>query len=277
MNWDVKQPDLVALKQLIRAASPSDNKYSRGVLGVIAGSESFAGAALLNVSAAIRTGVGMVRFLGDSRLAKSILLERPEVVFSQGKVDGYLIGSGIDPAGLTQAVKDSIITAFESELPVIVDAGALGFTQVNRKLQLVTPHAGELARLLGSLEVAVSPFQISAAPLDYAQLAAEKLGSTVLLKGNTTVIASFSTGLCYEISNINPWLATAGSGDVLAGVIAGLVVQQQKLSELDFLNCAALGVMIHSRAADLASNGGPIAANDLPQLISSAIAELLNH
>lgn len=277
MEWLVREPDRIELSRLLSAPIPLDNKYSRGVLGVIAGSESYAGAALLNVSAAIRTGAGMVRFLGDSRLARSILIERPEVVFNPGEVACYLIGSGIDPAQLTQVVKDSINMAFESKLPVVVDAGGLRFARTNRKFQLLTPHSGELARLLSSIKIEVSTPQISAAPLQYAQFAAETLGCDVLLKGNTTVIASYSQGLCYQISNLNSWLATAGSGDVLAGIIAGLVVQQQNLSELDFLNCAALGVIIHSRAADLASIGGPIAANDLPQLIPRVVAELMNN
>lgn len=277
MKWDIRQPDLVDLTRLICLPSALDNKYSRGVLGVIAGSESFPGAALLNVSAAIRTGVGLIRFLGDSRLAKSILMERPEVVFSDGAVDGYLIGSGIDPAGLTQLIKDAIRSAIDSDLPIILDAGALSFARVDRKFQIITPHAGELASLLNSHEIEVSASQIAATPLKHAQLAAKIFQSDVLLKGNTTVIASYNQGMCFKIPNLNPWLATAGSGDVLAGIIAGLVVQQQDISELDFLNCAALGVIIHSRTADLASNGGPIAANDLPQLIPSVIAELLNY
>lgn len=277
MNWVIKSPDISTISQVLSIPTASENKYSRGVLGVIAGSDSFPGAAILNISAAIHTGVGLVRYLGGSALVKEMILKTPEVVLSEGKVDGYLIGSGIDPNLRSSLIENRIRTALKTDLPAVIDAGALDLAVIGRKYQLLIPHAGELARLLQRIGVEVSATQINDSPAEFAQLAATKFASNVLLKGNTTYVACYSSSTIYQIADLNPWLATAGTGDVLAGVISALLVQQSELTEHKVQDCAAMAVLIHSDAAGLASKGGPIAASEIPQLISNAIAHYLSN
>ena len=276
MTWVIKSPDISAISQVLSIPTASDNKYSRGVLGIIAGSDSFPGAAILNISAAIHTGVGLVRYLGESTLVKEVIINTPEVVLSEGNVDGYLVGSGIDQNLRSSLIENRIKTALNTDLPVVIDAGALDLAVIGRKYQLLTPHAGELARLLKRIGVEVSATQINDSPAEFVQLAATKFASNVLLKGNTTYVACYSLSTIYQIADLNPWLATAGTGDVLAGVISALLVQQRELTEQKVQDCAAMAVLIHSDAARLASKGGPIAASQIPQLISSAIAHYLS-
>jgi ADP-dependent NAD(P)H-hydrate dehydratase / NAD(P)H-hydrate epimerase len=263
------------LRHLISAPTGSDHKYSRGVLTVIAGSQNFPGAAVLNCEAAIRIGTGMIRFLGDAQASKEVLQQRPEVVFAEGESDAFAVGSGLDPTSLSQTVLTRIQTALDSQKPIVVDAGALNLFQRGHSLQLLTPHAGELAKLFEQVSITVSALEISQSPEYYAKLAAMEFETLVLLKGNITYIASNLTPFVFSISELPTWLATAGSGDVLTGIIAGLAAQHQQMNTMKFQELAALGVLIHGAAANLASSGGPIAALDIAAKLPAVIAGLL--
>jgi NAD(P)H-hydrate repair Nnr-like enzyme with NAD(P)H-hydrate dehydratase domain len=161
-------------------------------------------------------------------------------------------------------------------VPTVLDAGALHLAGSLEQPTLITPHAGELSHLLESRGVIVSAEAIEAAPREWAQRASELLAVTVLLKGSQTFVARDSYVIALPIAT--PWLATAGSGDVLAGIIGALVATNY----IEILNdgnrladVAATGAFIHNRAALLASDGGPINATSLINAIPEAIAQIL--
>lgn len=220
----------------IYVPTESDDKYSHGVLGVVTGSKRYPGAAILGAEAAHHTGVGMVRYLGPRSVARLVLLRRPEVVTVPGKVNAWLIGSGMDARHRTWAEKRRLRGALESGLPVVIDAGALDLIGEARGPVIITPHARELARLLTQRKatrtsefVSVEPLTEAIAhdPADWSQYAADELGVAVLLKGHETHISvpkgSEGTRFHVKVTSPTTLLATAGSGDVLAGILGALV------------------------------------------------------
>lgn len=273
MEWSIQEVVPARLAAYLSQPNQDDHKYTRGVLGVISGSTSFPGAAILNIEAAIRSGAGMVRYLGDAALIKEIVANRPEAVFESGEVNAYLIGSGLSWDSASEQIKSKIAVAMASKLPVILDAGALQIAQKSRHLQILTPHSGELSKWLTDSDKGVLAAEIDQNPTHYLQLAATLIESNILLKGNTTFIACYATKQIIKIEKLPAVLATAGSGDVLAGIIAGLTVQNQPEQEADFVQIAVLSVLLHAQAALKASRGGPIAALDialsLPEVIGS--------
>lgn len=235
-----------------------DHKYTRGVVGIVAGSEDYPGAALLTVRAAQAAGAGMVRYLGDETTRRLVNLTSPEAVVGDGSpseahVQSWIAGPGaVDD---TQRRRTAIVLdeALERRIPAVLDAGALelvGRTLAERRLRpwlVLTPHAGELAELLSWCEAwgllpegtgAPEREQIEAQPGRWACIAARATGATVLLKGATTVIAApegdapggaddegspASPNPLIASSGGSPWLATAGSGDTLSGVLGTLL------------------------------------------------------
>jgi hydroxyethylthiazole kinase-like uncharacterized protein yjeF len=259
---------------------PEDHKYSRGVLGVVAGTPTYPGAAVLTVSAAVRAGVGMVRYVGPSGVARAVLAARPEVVAGDGRVQAWLLGPGVDPAHRKQAsrVSAALRAALAAGLPVVLDAGALALVPPGLAPWCVlTPHAGELAALLTRLGEDVDRAAVEAAPLHWARRAQDRTGATVLLKGSTTVVAG-AGGAVYAQAEAPGWLATAGSGDVLAGLLGALLAGRAP----DVLDdpalvaaLAAAAALVHGRAAEVARPGGPVAALDVAEALPATIAGLL--
>ncbi len=254
----------------------SDDKYSRGVLGVLTGSTEYPGAAVLGVEAAVRAGVGMVRYRGPERAAELVLARRPEVVTGAGRVQAWLLGSGMD-AGTRSAETTATVTAALSEgLPSVVDAGCLDLVTGGGPL-VITPHFRELAALLGRHGIEASALQLAHAPGEWAIRAAAALQVTVLLKGNVTHIAS-PNGLTLRVAGSTPWLATAGTGDVLGGILGALAATHSERALTDPNALAALAAtasLLHARAARRASAGGPIAALDVAEALPATIAALL--
>jgi hydroxyethylthiazole kinase-like uncharacterized protein yjeF len=238
------------------------DKYSRGVLGVITGSQQYPGAAVLGVEAALRTGVGMVRYLGPSRPADLVLQRRPEAVTSDGRVQAWLIGSGMDHATRDEHGFDE---ALAQGVPLVLDGGALDLVRRATGPVVITPHFRELARLLDAPADA-----IAADPATWAKRAADDLGATVLLKGHTTYIAG--PDATYRVQSAPTWLATAGAGDALAGILGALVATQPDASLSDL---AATAALIHGLAAERASAGGPFTILDLCAAIPAVVAELI--
>ena len=260
--------------------SDLDHKYSRGVLGVITGSAQYPGAAVLTSSAASATGIGMIRFHSSSGLAHLVLHATPSVVVQPGKVTAWLIGSGIE------AKKYSDITTWLrhrwfklaklQSVPTVLDAGALHLAGSLEQPTLITPHSGELSKLLTARGVSVSAEAIEGNPKKWVQEAADTLGVTVLLKGATTYVANDT--VLIELPIATPWLATAGTGDVLAGIIGALVATNtvEILNDYNHLAyVAATGAFIHGRAAATASNGGPINAEAIIVAIPRVIAQII--
>lgn len=263
-------------RDYIVVPSQDDHKYSRGVLGVITGSNQYPGAAVLTCEAAMRTGLGMVRYFGPTYPQDLVLQQRPEVVTEPGKVQAWLLGSGIDPDNRGWLRSRAMKRALGEGLPVVLDAGALSLVSLATGPTLITPHYRELHRLLLSREITVTPTAIEGDPKKWAQVAAQEFGATVLLKGNVTVVASNEYQI--QLPASPTWLATAGTGDVLAGILGALIATQVVEIEknANILSAiAATGSLIHSRAAELASEGGPVTAMDVALSIPKAIAELL--
>lgn len=255
---------------------PGDDKYSRGVLGIIAGGENYTGAAILAVTAAVCSGVGMVRYLGPPTPTLLVRSQVPEAVIGAGQVQAWLIGPGMDvdddsDEGMAQRAEAQ--AALDSGLPCVVDAGGLDLIVGSRSTPtLLTPHAGEVARLLSRLEGPVDRASVTGAPLTHARRLADLTNSTVLLKGATTLVVSpGSSGLAVRAQADAPsWLATAGSGDVLAGLVGTLLAAG--LSPLDSGSVAAL---VHGLAADAANPGGPVRALRVAHAIPGVVAGLL--
>ena len=260
---------------LPRPTAESD-KYRRGVLGLLTGSDRFTGAALLSTGGAVRGGAGMVRLVTFPGAAAAVRQVHPEVVITElsgetrirsessasdspessprfpddvGRVQAWAVGSGM---GTDDAAARRLAAVLATSLPVLIDADGLTLLARHKELlprpapTLLTPHAGELGRLLGA-----DPADIEARRLEHARRAATMLGACVLLKGSTTVVAP-PDGLDPVLVNTTgtPWLATAGTGDVLAG-LAGALLAQGLLPPQAAI-CAAY---LHGLAARLASAG----------------------
>jgi len=268
------------VKKCIITPSELDNKYSRGVLGVITGSAKFPGAAVLSTASASATGVGMIRFHSNSGLAHLVLHSNPEVVVQPGAVTAWLVGSGIESkrySDITTWLRHRWFTLIAKQsVPTILDAGALHLAGKFEQPTLITPHAGELARLLKSRGVTVTSEAIEGNPKKWATIASEKLSVIVLLKGSQTVVADGDSIIELPVST--PWLATAGTGDVLAGIIGALVAtnyieilnDRKRLAEI-----AASAAFIHNTAALLASRDAPISASGVIAMIPDAIRKLI--
>jgi hydroxyethylthiazole kinase-like uncharacterized protein yjeF len=261
----------------IKVPTELDDKYSRGVLGVIAGSNQYPGAAVMVCEGALRTGVGMVRYLGPAKAESLLLTHRPEVVIQDGQVQAWTIGSGIDPDEISWQRELTMKAKLDQEIPVILDAGGLSLLPKLRAPGIITPHFRELASLLRSSGTSVSDADIRKEPKKWARFTADVFHVTVLLKGNVSYIASKDREI--ELASASPWLATAGTGDVLAGIIGALVAthSHEITEQPDFLSgLAATGSFIHAKAAHIASNGGPISAMGLAHAIPRAISDLLH-
>ncbi|MBK9101819.1 MAG: bifunctional ADP-dependent NAD(P)H-hydrate dehydratase/NAD(P)H-hydrate epimerase [Austwickia sp.] len=256
------------------------DKYSRGVLGVVAGGERYAGAALLTVTAAVCAGAGMVRYVGPPVASALVRSQVPEAVLGTGQVQAWVVGPGLDPDDSEQVA--AALDVLAGDAPCVVDAGALELLDAPRPRAgartLLTPHAGELARLLNRID----PPRAGQSPLDAATVrelpvataarAAELLHATVLLKGSVTVIVPPpKSGLPVRAqADAPPWLATAGSGDVLAGV-AGMLLA----AGLDPLEAGSLAALVHGLAGVEANPGGPVRALGVAHALPAVIARLL--
>ncbi len=267
-------------KKHIIVPSALDHKYSRGTLGVITGSAQFPGAAVLTSKAALATGLGVLRFHSSSGLAHLVLHATPEALVQPGKVDAWLVGSGVSDkkySDYTTWLRHRWFKLMSAQsVPTVLDAGALDWAGKLSQPTLITPHAGELAKLLVKRGIQVSSEAIEADPKKWSMIATEKLGVTVLLKGSTAYIAQ--PDFLIELPKATPWLATAGSGDVLAGIIGALVATNyiEILNDKNNLaRVAATGAFIHNSAALLASKDAPISATSIIRFIPEAIRKII--
>jgi hydroxyethylthiazole kinase-like uncharacterized protein yjeF len=251
----------------IAVPGDDDDKYSRGVVGFVTGSARYPGAAVLGVEAALRTGVGMVRYLGPGRATRLVLQRRPEAVTAEGRVQAWVLGSGWDTSRkIDELTKMVLEPALENPVPTVLDAGALPRWPDFGGPLVLTPHAGELAALLG-----VENDEVLADREAAVHRAVELTGSTVLLKGAETLVVS-AAGALLRVRNATPWLATAGAGDALAGILGALVATHADTPDL--APVAAAAAWIHGEAARRASGGGPFAILDLCDAIPGVVRDL---
>ncbi|ETK33219.1 NAD(P)H-hydrate dehydratase, partial [Microbispora sp. ATCC PTA-5024] len=285
-------PDVAALTgedvaDLLPRPGAESDKYRRGVVGIAAGSDRYTGAAVLSVGGAVRAGAGMVRFASAEEPVRHVRARWPEAVTTVldpslvlkssldevGRVQAWVLGPGLGTGPEAHAVARAVLA---TDVPVIVDADGLSIVARDPALlrraapTLVTPHAGELSRLLD-----VPRERIEARRLEHARRAAAELGVTVLLKGSTTVIAEEHRPARVNTTG-TPWLATGGTGDVLSGIAGALLAGG--LTCYDAASCAA---HLHGLAARIAARGGaggrseaPIAALDVAQALPEAVRAL---
>lgn len=251
-----------------------DHKYSRGVVEFHTGSRAYPGAALLGVLGALHTGVGMVRYLGPASVSSLVIQAHPEVVVTRGRVDAIVVGSGMStPLGphATHRVRE----ALSRGVPTVIDAGALDFAGPPPSLSVLTPHARELARLHRRLyESELTDEQ------DAAERIARDLGVTVLLKGSVTTVVN-QHGTRWMLPEATAWLATAGTGDVLAGILGALLAgsrSQLERSPEYFGESVAAGAFLDAQAAGFATatqSDGPITASDVARNVSLVVGRVL--
>ncbi len=247
---------------------PDDDKYRRGVLGIVAGGRTYTGAAVLAVGSAVRAGAGMVRYVGPREPTDLVRARWPQAVPGTGRVQAWAVGSGVDPDDPEQ--REHVERALASDLPCLVDAGALEVVATRTAPTLLTPHAGELARLLTRLEGSDCAREaVEAEPLAHARRAADALGATVLLKGTVTLVVPPGGGTVLAQADGPPWLASAGSGDVLAGLAGTLLA-----GGLEPVLAGAVAAAVHGRAGALASGGGPLDALRLLDALPDAVRGL---
>jgi hydroxyethylthiazole kinase-like uncharacterized protein yjeF len=262
----LQHADVAALLPLPTGES---DKYRRGVVGIVAGSERYPGAAVLAVAGALRGGAGAVRYVGPG--ADAVLARFPETLVSAGpprhagRVQAWVVGPGL---GDTPEARQSVADVLASDVPVLVDADGLRLLdrsalRSRSAATLLTPHAGEAAALLG-----VPREQVEGARLASVRALADRYGATALLKGSTTLVAD--TGARSPV-RVNPtgtaWLATAGSGDVLSGVTGSLLA-----AGLGARDAASVGAYLHGLAARIASGavGAPLAALEVALALPDA-------
>jgi hydroxyethylthiazole kinase-like uncharacterized protein yjeF len=233
-------------------------KYTRGVVGIRAGSARYPGAGVLSARGAGCGLVGMVRYAGGA--PDAVRAARPDVVVGEGRVQAWVVGSGGD----TDAA-EALTAALDDDVPLVVDADALQhLTAPLDRPVLLTPHAGELAAMLG-----VERDEIEADQLASARRAAREYAATVLLKGHHTLVAA-PDGRVRVTTTGTPWLAVAGAGDVLGGLCGALLA-----AGLSPYDAGAVGAWLHGAAATYASRGGPISAQAVADALPAVITDLL--
>ena len=249
---------------LVPPADAETDKYRRGVLAVVAGSNRYTGAAVMAVGGALATGAGMVRFLGAEHPAELVRQAWPEAVVTVaepgdvdaleqlGRVQAWVVGSGL---GTDDAAAATVRAVLARPEPVLVDAD--GLTVVSEHPEwvrdragatLLTPHAGEFARLRG-----IDRAQVEAHRLVNVRDAALRLDATVLLKGSSTLVAA-PDGRVRVNTAQTPYLGTAGSGDVLSGICGALLA-----AGLAPLDAGSAGAFLHGLAG-LEAAGEPAVA-----------------
>jgi NAD(P)H-hydrate epimerase len=250
-----------------RAAGANKSKFGRAY--VVAGSEGKWGAAVLTLRSAFRAGAGYVIAANadDSpilnELPEAMSLELPKLMRELKEKPGAVaVGPGV---GFSEAIVDCIRELKKSGSPVVLDADALtllarhGIRDLPRSW-ILTPHAGELSRLIGW-----PVDRIDGDPLTAAHFARGRFGCTVVLKGLHTVVASGYSGRCAIVPTGNVALAKAGTGDVLTGVIVGLLAQG-----LHPVKAALMGVYLHGLAGDVwvkKSSSASMSASDVVDLL----------
>lgn len=263
---DLRRLDIADVAAAWPMPGPDDDKYSQGVVGVAAGSATYPGAAVLAAGSAVRATAGLVRYAGHA--ADVVRAHWPEIVATgsvadAGRVQAWVVGPGI---GTGSEGREVLRHVLGQGVPVCADADAT--TIIARSADVLdardpdtplvlTPHAGEFERLMGR---APGPDRVGA-----ARAAAERFDAVVLLKGHCTVVAA-PDGRALVNTPRGSWLATAGSGDVLSGLIGALLA-----AGLDPWLATGAAAHVHSVAGSLAASGAPTSASAIVDAIPAAL------
>jgi hydroxyethylthiazole kinase-like uncharacterized protein yjeF len=270
--------DAEDVARLVPEAAAETDKYRRGVLAVVAGSDRYTGAAVMAVGGALVTGVGMVRYLGPQHPAELVRQAWPEAVVTVaepgetaalhdlGRVQAWVVGSGM---GTDDAAAATVRAVLEMPEPVLLDADALTvvaehpeWVRARRGATLLTPHSGEFGRLR-----ALDREEVQAHRLRHVREAARNLDATVLLKGSSTLVAG-ADGQVRVNTAQTPYLGTAGSGDVLSGICGALLA-----AGLTSLDAGAAGAFLHGLAGLEAAGepASPFTAMDVVRRLPQAL------
>lgn len=251
------------------------HKHRRGRLGVVSGGPLRTGAARLAARAGLRIGAGLVRILCPPE-AGPVIAAAVEAIMVDSFLSPEVLAILAEPlncvvigpaAGLNEATALNLAALGRTPAPLVVDADALTVFEARSPdlfdgldpVDVLTPHEGEFERLFPGL--------LGQGRTEAAIEAARRCGAHVVLKGRQTVIAA-PDGRVRLNMNGTPWLATAGSGDVLAGIVGGLMAQG-----MESFDAASAAVWIH---ADAATRFGPgLTAEDLPDLIPAVLRDLV--
>ncbi len=253
------------LRALVERPALDAHKYTRGVAAVLSGTARFPGAGVLATSAALQSGLGMIRYLGAAAVAEQVTAAMPEVVTVPGRVQAWTVGSGYEPG---DATRRAVLVVLARPEATVIDAGAIASLTYEDTTSLgarhiLTPHAGELAGLLTRLGSPTNRTEAEENLLSAARTAHELTGATIVAKGPATVVVG--KGGTYIQNDGTPRLATAGSGDVLAGILVAAAAravaeEEQTLGDdvsmndqIDWAKIAAAGVMLHGLAGRLAA------------------------
>ena len=258
----------------IRLPGSGDDKYTQGVVGVVAGSSTYPGAAVLCTGAALRARPGLVRYAGTA--AAGVRAAWPEAIVTEGRpadagrVQAWVVGPGM---GTDDDARSVLAEVLATDLPVLVDADALTMAAQDPDLvrrrsapTVLTPHDREYARFGAARGGGAGGDAVGDDRVGAARRLAADLGAVVLLKGDATVVAG-SDGTAYVNATGTPWLATAGTGDVLSGITGALLATGLPADE-----AAAVAAHVHGLAGQLAAEDGPLIAGDLIRRLPATLA-----
>lgn len=250
--------------------------------GLLTGSDRFPGAGVLSSKGALRSGAGFCRYIGESQFCNSLVLNScPEMVMGVGKCDSFLVGSGI--SDISQDLRGDLARSLltnpsmyrEERGWLVLDAGGMDLILDSSPAvpAVITPHSGELQRLLEKKGVEAEAGSILEDPVHFANLASRLFSCAVLLKGATTVVAF--KGFSEEVKADCHYLACAGTGDVLAGFLTGFLALTKPKSEREFVRACAAAAYLHNLSAKIASEsfegpGHPIIASDIADNLPNA-------
>ncbi|MGA3563328.1 NAD(P)H-hydrate dehydratase [Melissospora conviva] len=248
---------------------PEADKYTRGVVGLVTGSAAYPGAALLSAAGALAGPAGLVRYAGSAYA--EVVRRHPSVIVTgrvadAGRVQAWVCGSGL---GTDAAAEEELHAVLAAPVPVVLDADALtllaqgdpgALLRGRRAPVVLTPHDREYARLCGAPP---GPDRIAA-----ATALARRCDAVVLLKGDRTVIAT-AEGPAYVNVSGTPALATAGTGDVLAGLLGALLA-----AGLPPVRAAAAAAYLHGLAGRRAARHGPVTAVEVAEALRPVLAPL---
>lgn len=285
--------DLDDAIELVSEPQRHDNKYTRGVVGVVSGSSEYPGAAVLSTGGALLGGTGMVRYAGAA--APAVVAHWPEAVIAaevdpESKTNAWVVGSG---GGVDQLAQGRLNRVLAAPVPVVLDADALTLLAESDELRqrlrerhgeqlvtILTPHDGEFARL--GYQASETDGIARAATL---ATAAYELGAVILLKGATTLVAT-PAGELFANDEASPWLATAGSGDVLAGLLGSMLAhnqaQQAQRTQLAAASGSSAGSLSLAAAGKIAASAallhglaGIVAADQQGSIVATDILDSL--
>ncbi|WP_216210413.1 NAD(P)H-hydrate dehydratase [Amycolatopsis aidingensis] len=274
LDGELANPDLFRLDTVDLAANwplpgPEDDKYSQGVAGIAAGSATYPGAAVLATGSAVRATAGMVRYAGPA--ADAVRAHWPETVATgsitdAGRAQSWAVGPGI---GTGREGREVLEHALDQGVPVCADADAITIIARTPAVLdardpdtplVLTPHAGEFERLTGA--------RPGADRVAAAREAAARFKAVLLLKGHCTIVAAPDGRVLVNVPR-GSWLATAGSGDVLSGLVGALLA-----AGIEAWLAAGMATYVHSLAGLLAARGVPASASGVLAAIPDALRQV---